>query len=615
MNTDKFNYCNSGIVDKSQTLLILSCYDNLFLYEKPYEYLKFLSLFHQKNNIGICLNFCIHSQDMENVRNFEKQNNYNLGFNLQDSKWFEFINTLQLLPNQYYGFTPFDDHSLSFIDNKSLLFLKLSHYSIGDWNLIEKFIKFKKPVLISVPYNKIVSPLSSFFKNRNISHAFITHHFTPNKEFFAKFSNLPSDRLNFFKSNIDILNIYNCIESNNLKYYGTIKPIEFICNSNFFKGSSVKFTEIFKLLASDILNFLELEEDSNIDSDRFYADNNITLSSLRCAKAKRNLEPGQLISSNDYSLVLRQTESQIDSSTFSKYNFIYASKHINEGDSIDFDKVKIVNLNDSFKDFTFNDLLFNIKQSGRLQYLETKKPVDGLSRIIIFLHGGGFVTGSPNHCKPLLSYLSMNLNCMVFAPYYSLAPAHPFPTALNEIKDFYIQSVKDYPDYEIYFFGESAGGGLAVSVSMLLRDQGYSLPSGIILVSPWVDLTMSSHSHNDEMNEKDIFLLSSELKLNVKSYVGDHNPSDPLISPLFGNFLNFPPCFLIVGSNEILLDDTRRLYSHLKRDNVFALLRVWDNMPHVFTSFYDILEPSRDALQEVVTFVTQVSHLSNEVNL
>jgi acetyl esterase/lipase len=221
--------------------------------------------------------------------------------------------------------------------------------------------------------------------------------------------------------------------------------------------------------------------------------------------------------------------------------------------------------------------------------------------IIFYCHGGGYMTGSCLYAREITSKLSQSNNCRVFSFNYRLAPEHPYPAALEDAYKAWEYILKlGYQPSNIVIAGDSAGGNLALALSLLLKQKGQSLAKCLVLFSPWTDMTSSGDSyHSKEL--LDPILDNAYIERAVNNYLGGEIPTNPFVSPIFGDLKGFPPVYIQVGTNEILYDDSYLLYTQLLKDNVFAKLDVFQGMWHVFQM--SPIKASRDAMKKVTKFI------------
>ncbi len=229
-------------------------------------------------------------------------------------------------------------------------------------------------------------------------------------------------------------------------------------------------------------------------------------------------------------------------------------------------------------------------------------PADGQA-VIIYFHGGGYVTGSLLSARVLSTALAVEMPLQLLSVNYRLAPEHPFPAALADALAVYSALLADgWDPARIGLVGDSAGGGLAISAAMLYRDTKKPLPACLALISPWTDLTGDSHSFQAKV-EEDVMLIPEEINEYAQFYAGENRPDNPYISPLFGNFESLPPMLVHVGSEELLLDDATRAVAKAKAAGVDATLKVWPGLFHVFSLANELVPEARQSLTEIMDFL------------
>ena len=222
-------------------------------------------------------------------------------------------------------------------------------------------------------------------------------------------------------------------------------------------------------------------------------------------------------------------------------------------------------------------------------------------RVILYCHGGGYSTGSTLYARTLTGKLAESTSMDVLCFNYRLAPEHPYPAALEDAMrawDFLMK--KGYGARDVVVAGDSAGGNLALALTLKLRDEGRFLPKGLVLMSPWTDLTSSGKSFQARA-DLDPVLTPEYIDRMVVAAADGQDLMNPLISPLFADFTGFPPVNIQVGGNEILLSDSKRLYQKLIRANVPAQLKVYKGMWHVFQMAP--IKASQDAMMRNGQFI------------
>lgn len=226
-------------------------------------------------------------------------------------------------------------------------------------------------------------------------------------------------------------------------------------------------------------------------------------------------------------------------------------------------------------------------------------------RAMLYLHGGGYVAGSTRYAKGMAGVLASKIQVRTLCVAYRLAPEHPYPAALEDALAGYRYLLSQgYDPACLTLIGESAGGGLLVALCLRLKEEGLPLPARMIPISPWADLTLSGGSF--EANCKaDICLTREELASFLDAYAPGLE-RDPLVSPVFGDLTGLPPCWIYVGGDEILLDDSRLLAQRLQACGVPCVLHVEDGMWHGYP-FCGVPE-AQEALKEIRALLEEDWH-------
>ena len=202
--------------------------------------------------------------------------------------------------------------------------------------------------------------------------------------------------------------------------------------------------------------------------------------------------------------------------------------------------------------------------------------------VILYCHGGGYSTGSRIYARTLTKKLAMSTSMDVLSFDYRLAPENPYPAAIEDaMKVWNYLMLLGYGARDVILAGDSAGGNLALSLTLKLKEEKRLLPRGLVLMSPWTDLTSSGESHETRA-QIDPVLHAGYLAEMIRNYAPEEDLNNPFISPLFGNYEGFPPVYIQVGENEILLDDSVMLYRKLLEANVSVKLDRFPGMWHVF---------------------------------
>jgi len=223
--------------------------------------------------------------------------------------------------------------------------------------------------------------------------------------------------------------------------------------------------------------------------------------------------------------------------------------------------------------------------------------------VILCLHGGGYTMGSSKATHVNASFLSAASGCRVLCIDYRLAPEHPFPAALEDTIAAYRWLLdQGIAHSRIVLVGFSAGGGLALSALVSLRDAHVALPAGAVLISPWTDLAGTGESVVTRA-EADPWLTDEMNRYHAALYAGGKDLRHPLISPLYADMQGLPPLLIHVGSDEIMLDDSRRVAERAKAAGVEVTLEVWEGLWHVFHAFAYRLAEGKQAIDKIGQFI------------
>jgi len=219
---------------------------------------------------------------------------------------------------------------------------------------------------------------------------------------------------------------------------------------------------------------------------------------------------------------------------------------------------------------------------------------------VLYLHGGGFRLGSARGWAGFASRLAIAAEARIVVPDYRLAPEYPFPAALADAASVY-QAVLDEDASPVFAAGDSAGGGLAASLAVACRDKA-PLPRGLILISPWLDLTLRSETW-ESRGATDRFFSREAARVAAEGYLQGHAAGDPLASPLFTDAAGLPPVLLFAGEAEALLGDAIAFAERLALAHVTVEAHFVAAMQHVWPVLFPDLPESRAALDAMAGFV------------
>ena len=232
-------------------------------------------------------------------------------------------------------------------------------------------------------------------------------------------------------------------------------------------------------------------------------------------------------------------------------------------------------------------------------------PESQADRVIMYLHGGGYLFGSVRTHRVMLAHMARAAKARVLALDYRLAPEFPFPAPVEDSVSVYRWLLEQGISAEkMAIGGDSAGGGLTVAALVALRGVGEPMPAAGICISPWADMestggSMTSNAEADPSVSKERLLKIAQV------YLAGKAPRAPLASPIHADLTGLPPLLLQVGGIEVLLDDSNLLKARAKEAGVPVEMEVWDDMPHVWHHYAPILPEARQAIGKIGEFVLQ----------
>ncbi|MCL7943862.1 alpha/beta hydrolase [Marinobacter sp. ATCH36] len=220
--------------------------------------------------------------------------------------------------------------------------------------------------------------------------------------------------------------------------------------------------------------------------------------------------------------------------------------------------------------------------------------------VVLYFHGGGYIIGSPQTHRGITGHLARASSAMVIVPDYRLAPENPYPAALDDAEAVYLALLEEgHPPASLSLAGDSAGGGLAIALAMRLRDRGLPLPSSLMVMSPWTDLS-DAHLYSPECEP---VLQRRWIDKAARLYCGNEPVANPYVSPVYGDLSGLPPLLIQVGSQEILLNDAQRLAEAANRDSVDTRLEIYNSLWHVFQVHAGQLDRASEALATAGQFI------------
>lgn len=237
------------------------------------------------------------------------------------------------------------------------------------------------------------------------------------------------------------------------------------------------------------------------------------------------------------------------------------------------------------------------------------------NRTILYLHGGAYVMCSINSHRHLMAKLAIAANARILAIDYRLAPEYPYPAALEDAMHAYNWLLTNgiLPE-NLAIVGDSAGGGLMVCTLVKLRDAGLPLPAAAVCLSPWVDLTVSGESIKTKAS-KEFIIPVNLIDQAVDAYLNGVDSKTPTVSPIFADLSGLPPLLIQIGTNDVLLDDARRLTARAEADGIDVTLEIWEQMIHVWHFFSPFMPEAQKAIEKIGHYLKrQIPHSEKAVS-
>ncbi|WP_332604334.1 alpha/beta hydrolase [Acinetobacter sp. ESBL14] len=242
----------------------------------------------------------------------------------------------------------------------------------------------------------------------------------------------------------------------------------------------------------------------------------------------------------------------------------------------------------------------------RIVFAEVATPENEAQGVLLHCHGGAFFAGSSRTHRALSTEFAARGKLIVYMLDYRRAPEHPYPAALNDVKSVYQHLLNDgWKPEQIILGGDSGGCALALALAVELRSAGDALPAGMVMISPNVDISLSSASVYNNA-KRDPMIRAYALKRGGDGYRGQLQSNDPRISPIFADLTDLPPMLVQAGSEEILVDDAIHLAERAQQSGVQVHLHVYENMWHNFQMFNRFIHKSEQALDEIGSFMQKV---------
>lgn len=229
------------------------------------------------------------------------------------------------------------------------------------------------------------------------------------------------------------------------------------------------------------------------------------------------------------------------------------------------------------------------------------------ARTLLYVHGGSFVLERSDLHNALIARICKETGARAFIVDYRLAPEHPFPAGIEDVKSAYRWLLDSGTDAaRLGIVADSAGGGLVLSALVALRNEGVAMPGAMALLGPWVDLTLSGNSIIGNLQNEAMVSTLEGINICARLYLQGHAAGDPVASPLFADLKGLPPTLIHVGAPEILRDDATRLAQRMRDAGVDAWCDVYPRMPHVWHRLGPLLPETRRSIGEIGEFIREM---------
>lgn len=269
----------------------------------------------------------------------------------------------------------------------------------------------------------------------------------------------------------------------------------------------------------------------------------------------------------------------------------------------------VQDMRDNFAETTsqFNqvaeDIRYEAVDAGGVaaEWIAAPNSVD--ERVLMFLHGGGYIVCSVSTHRDMIARLARAAGIRALGVDYRLAPEHPFPAAVEDATAAYRWLISSGVDPEsMVIAGDSAGGGLTLATLVALRDAGDPMPAAAVCMSPWVDLEGLGESMTTKA-DVDPFVSREQLQFMAQQYLGDRDRRTPLAAPLYADLQGLPPLLIQTGSSETLLDDSTRLAERARAAGVEVTLDIWEDMIHGWQICASFLPEAQQSIDTIGKFI------------
>jgi len=228
--------------------------------------------------------------------------------------------------------------------------------------------------------------------------------------------------------------------------------------------------------------------------------------------------------------------------------------------------------------------------------------VDADGPTLLYLHGGGYVIGSPTSHRHVVFKLAQDFQGTAYSLDYRMAPEAPFPAAVDDALAAYRALLAICPAAQIAIAGDSAGGGLTFATAVAAKEAGLPMPGCLVGISPWVTLTSNNESY-DKLGPVDPVLSREATDYFSTRYLAGQSAMLPLASPLYADLAGLPPVLIQIGDREVFFGDATSMHQLLIAAGVDSEIAVWKEMFHVWHLYWPMLTEGRRAIAEAADFI------------
>lgn len=237
-----------------------------------------------------------------------------------------------------------------------------------------------------------------------------------------------------------------------------------------------------------------------------------------------------------------------------------------------------------------------------VRVIKVQPPQVNDNGLLFYLPGGAYVSGPSSSQLQMVSRIAADIGRVGWLVCYRLAPEHTYPASMDDAVRVYDVARTQFNADNIAMLGDSAGGGLALGLTMRLRDNHEPMPYKLALFSPWLDITMSNPDIA-AVERYDTILSSSGLIEAGKLYAGDNDPKYPYLSPIYGDLTGLPPTLLQIGTHDVFIADCRKFRQQAEAVGASLQYTEAEKMVHVYTSMFAIVPEARPAIAEAIAFL------------